>query len=463
MKAELVVRNARVVTHAGEFHGGVAVSGGRVAAVGADEALPDGEREIDADGRALLPGVIDPHCHLGVNYPYEEDMRDQTAAAASGGITTILLYARTKDESYIPFYQQRRALGEAVSHIDFGFHFGIQREEHVHEIPRIVDETGVRSFKLYFGYEPDNPIGIVPATDGWVYATMRQVAGIPGGVVSVHCENTGIASWLKGELMATGRQDLGAYTESRPAFCEVETVQRMIFLAELTGCPLYVVHTTAAGAPPLAELACARGVDVTIETCPHYLTRTCYDEDLDMRAKISPPLRDRGEVERLWRAILAGQVRSLGSDHVPFLPKQGEDLWKEKPGIVSFAWELALMITEGVHRRGMSLSRLVAMNSYTPARRFGLYPRKGSLAPGADADLVLVDLESEREVVHDGKGTCIYTGMVLRGWPVLTVARGRVVYEDGQVDDDAAGRGRCLMRPTKERAAGAAHPCGWLM
>ena len=449
MKADLVIRNARVVTHAAEFHGGVAADDGRIVAVGADEALPAGAREIDAEGRALLPGVIDPHCHLGVNYPYDEDMRDQTAAAASGGITTILLYIRNKGESYIPFYEERRAVGEENVHIDFGFHFGIQREEHVHEIPTIVAKTGVRSFKLYFGYEPDNPIGIVPATDGWVYATMRAAAEIPGGVVSVHCENTGIATWLKEELQATGRQDLGAYTESRPAFCEVETVQRMIYLAELTGCPLYVVHTTAAGAPPIAELARARGVDVTIETCPHYLTRSCYDDDLDMRAKISPPLRDRAEVDGLWKAIFAGQIRSLGSDHVPFFPKDGVDLWAEKPGIVSFPWELPLLVTEGVIKRGLPLSRLVQMNSFTPARRFGLYPRKGALQPGADADLVLIDLDSEREVVHEGKGTCIYEGMKLRGWPVLTVARGRVVLEDGEVDPGAAGRGRCVTRPAE--------------
>ena len=450
MKADLVIKSARVVTHAGEFHGGVAVADGRIVAVGADEALPAGAREIDAGGRPLLPGVIDPHCHLGVNYPYDEDMRTETAQAARGGITTILLYIRNKSESYLPFYAERRAVGEENVHIDFGFHFGIQRPEHIHELPRIVEETGVRSFKLYFGYEPDNPIGIVPATDGWVYATMRAMAKL-GGVVSVHCENTGIATWLKDELIATGRQDLGAYTESRPAFCEVETVQRMITLSELTGCPLYVVHTTAAGAPPLAEAARARGVDVTIETCPHYLTRSCYDEDLDMRAKISPPLRDRAEVEGMWDALLRGQVRSLGSDHVPFFPKAGEDLWKEKPGIVSFPWELPLLITHGVLERGMSLSRLVEMNSYTPAKRFGLYPHKGSLQPGADADLVLVDLDEERTVVHDGKGTCIYEGMKLRGWPVLTASRGRVVYEDGQIDSGAVGHGECVTRPAGAR------------
>jgi len=447
VKADLVIRNARVVTHTGEFLGGLAIQGEQIVAVGADDALPAGTREIDADGRVLMPGVIDPHCHLGVNYPYDEDMRTETAHAARGGITTILLYIRTKEPSYIPFYNERRAVGEENVHIDFGFHFGIQREEHIHEIEAIVAETGVRSFKLYFGYEAVNPIGIVPATDGWVYATMRKAAQIPGGVVSVHCENTGIATWLKEELIATGRQDLGAFTESRPAFCEVETIHRMIFLAELTGCPLYVVHTTAGQGPVVAEAARARGVDVTIETCPHYLTRTCYDPDLDMRAKISPPLRDRDELEGLWRGIFAGTVRSLGSDHVPFFPKKGEDLWAEKPGIVSFPWELPLLLNEGVHNRGLSLSRLVEMNSYTPARRFGLYPRKGSLQIGADADVILVDLDEEREVVHEGNGTCIYEGWKLKGWPVLTISRGRVVYEDGQVDPDASGHGRCVTRP----------------
>jgi dihydroorotase-like cyclic amidohydrolase len=447
MKANLVIKNAHVVTHAGEWRGGVASLDGRIVAAGADDSLPAGERVIDAGGRTLMPGVIDPHCHLGVNYPYDEDMRTETAAAARGGLTTVLLYIRTKEPSYIPFYRERSKAGADNAHIDFGFHFGIQREEHIHEIPDIVRETGIRSFKLYFGYEPDNPIGIVPATDGWAYATMRAAAAVDGGVVSVHCENTGIATWLKDEIKATGRQDLAAYSESRPPFCEVETVSRMIFLAELTGCPLYVVHTTASESPVVAEAARSRGVDVTIETCPHYLTRTAYDDDLDMSAKISPPLRDRAEVEGLWRGIFDGKVRSLGSDHVPFFPKAGKDLWSEKPGIVSFPWELPLLLTEGVRKRGLPLTKLVAMNSFTPARRFGLYPRKGSLLPGSDADLVLVDLEEEREVVHDGKGTCIYEGMKLRGWPVLTVSRGRVVFEDGVVDPDSAGHANCVTRP----------------
>jgi|TARA_A100001391_G_scaffold186905_2_gene156427 dihydroorotase-like cyclic amidohydrolase len=447
MKADLVIKNARVIRHDGEFFGGVAVKDQKIIATGSNDVLPEATRTIDAGGRVLMPGLIDPHCHLGVKFPFDEDMRTETAAAASGGVTTALLYIRNLKESYLPFYDERKAIGEENSVIDFGFHFGIQREEHIAEIPRIIEHTGVKSFKCYFGYEPDNPIGIVPATDGWVYAAMRILAEVPGGVINVHCENTQIASWIKKEIAETGRQDLGAYTESRPAFCEVETIRRMIFLAEKTGCSLHLVHTSVGMGPILAAEARARGVQVTVETCPHYLTRTCYDEDLDMKAKISPPLRDRTELEGLWDGMLNGSVYSLGTDHVPFLPKKGEDLWTEFPGVVSFPWELSLMLHFGVHERGLPLSRLVEVNSYNPARRFGLWPRKGDIEVGFDADLVLVDLDEEREVVHTGKGTCIYEGWKLKGWPVLTVARGDVVYENGEVSETLYGRGRCVTVP----------------
>jgi dihydroorotase-like cyclic amidohydrolase len=166
-----------------------------------------------------------------------------------------------------------------------------------------------------------------------------------------------------------------------------------------------------------------------------------------MRAKISPPLRDKEQKEWLWRGILADRVNSIGSDHVPFFPKKGEDLWTELPGVVSFPWELPLMITHGVLERGLTLQQLVRINACGPAKRFGYFPRKGSLEPGTDADLVLVDLDEEREVKHEGHGTCIYEGMRLKGWPVMTIANGRVVYEDGQINEDEHGLGRCITRP----------------
>jgi dihydroorotase-like cyclic amidohydrolase len=448
MKADLVIRNARVVRHDGEYMGGVAVIAGTIVMTGADAVLPQGKREIDAGGRVLMPGLVDPHCHLGVKFPFDEDMRTETAAAASGGITSALLYIRNLKESYLPFYAERRALGEKNSLIDFGFHFGIQREEHIAEIPEIVAKTGVRSFKCYFGYEPDNPIGIVSATDGWVYAAMRILAKIPGAVINVHCENSQIAAWMKREMVATGRQDLGAYTESRPAFCEVETIRRMIFLAERTGCSLHLVHTSVGQGPVLAAEAQARGTHVTVETCQHYLTRTAYDSDLDMRAKISPPLRDKEEQDGLWRGVFNGSVYSLGTDHVPFFNKKLEDLWTEFPGVVCFPWELSLMLHFGVHQRGLPLSRLVQLNSTNPARRFGLWPKKGNIEVGFDADMVLVDLDEERTVKHTGKGTCIYEGWKLKGWPVMTISRGAVIYENGQVDESQFGRGLCLTVPS---------------
>lgn len=449
MQADLVLRGGRVITPGGEFIGGVAVHEGTIVAVGDDDALPPAARIIDLDGRVLMPGVVDPHCHLGVNYDYDDDMDTETAAAAVGGVTTILLFARNPAGSYVPYYKERRARGEAQAHIDFGFHFGIQREDHIAEIPRIAAETGVQSFKCHMGYEPGNPLGIVSSTDAWVFAAMREAVKLPRGIVCVHCENTELAHLLKKELMSTGRQDLAAYTESRPAFVEEEAINRMIRLAEVTRCPLYIVHTSVGSGPQAAVRARARGVDVTMETCPHYLTRTAHDEDLDARAKISPPLRDRHDLDTLWKGVLDGWVDTIGTDHVPF-QKTGGDLWSEKPGVVSFAWELPLMLHFGVHERGLELSQLVRMNSYNPARRFGL-SRKGRIAVGADADLVVVDLDEERTVEYDGKGTCLYQGWKLRGWPVLTVARGQVVAQDGEVDPSSRGRGRCVTVPDSER------------
>lgn len=447
MKADLLFHSGRVITHTGEFFGGVAVADGKIVSIGTRDALPSATREIDLDGRVLMPGVIDPHCHLGVNYDYDEDMHTETIAAAAGGVTTVLLFIRNGDGSYIPFYADRKRRGEEQSTIDFGFHFGIQREDHIAEIPRIAAETGVQSFKCHMGYEVGNPIGIVSSTDAWVYGAMREAAKLPKGVVSVHCENTELVALLKNEMKQTGRQDLPAYTESRPSFVEEEAIARMITLSELTGCPLYIVHTSVGRGPEMAAEARARGVDVTMETCPHYLLRTAYDPDLGPTAKISPPLRDKVEQEGLWRGLLNGSIDTLGTDHVPFV-KTGGDLWSEKPGVVSFGWELPLMLNFAVHEHGMSLSHLVRLNSYNPAKRFGLLPRKGILAVGADADLIVVDLDEERIVEHPtGKGTCLYEGWKLRGWPTVTVSRGRIVYENNEIDKDAAGYGRCVTVP----------------
>ena len=174
---------------------------------------------------------------------------------------------------------------------------------------------------------------------------------------------------------------------------------------------------------------------MTVETCPHSLTRTAYDDDLDMRAKISPPLRDQAEQDGLWTSLLTGAIGSLGSDHVPFFPKLGEDLWTEKPGVVSFPWELALMLDQGVHRRGLSLSSLVAINSFGPAVRFGLDPKKGVIAPGSDADIVIIDPDRKVTLtptmlhMHDYS---IYDGHELTGYPIMTIAGGRVLVENGE-------------------------------
>jgi dihydroorotase-like cyclic amidohydrolase len=220
----------------------------------------------------------------------------------------------------------------------------------------------------------------------------------------------------------------------------------MLFFAELTHCPLYIVHSTAARTSELAAEARLRGVSVTVETCQHYLARTALDNGLEPWAKLCPPLRLPDEVETLWRQVLDGRIETLGSDHVSFPRDKTEGVWESRPGDVSFAWELPLIVSEGFYKRGLPLTQIVYMTSLKPAQCFGLYPQKGSLAVGADADLVLVDLDEERVVSHEGHGTCIYEGMRLKGWPVMTISRGRVVFENDEIDPDASGHGVCVTR-----------------
>src|SRR5690606_7089503 len=220
MKADLVVTGGRLVDHRTDQYGAIAVADGRIVAIGDESAMPDASERIDATGMVVMPGVVDPHCHLGVDFGYDEDMRTETAAAARGGVTTILLHARHLNGPYVPYYADRRKRGEAAAVIDFGFHFGIQRPEHVDEIPEIAEHTGVQSFKCHMGYEPGNSIGIVSSTDDWVFGAMREAAKIERGVVSVHCENTHLVGMLKEEAMESGREGLAAYSESRPPFVE---------------------------------------------------------------------------------------------------------------------------------------------------------------------------------------------------------------------------------------------------
>lgn len=438
MRADLVVTNGRVVTPGGVVDGGFAVRDGRFVAVGGE--LPDAETRIGAGGRLVLPGLVDPHVHLGGAFPYEQNCVTECVSAAVGGVTTLIQYRRSPT-SFLETFEADLAIAQRQMALDTAFHFIISSLAQAEEIPEYARRWGVRSFKLYMGgYAPGNPIGLVAVDDGVLYAAMERIRELgPFACCMVHAENQGLYLLLTDREKHRGRTDLRAYVDSRPPFVEVEAVVRGAYLAELQRCALYVVHTTTGGAIEAAVAAKRRGARVLIETCPHYLALTSDDERLASQGpaigKVSPPLRDRAEQDRLWEGIASGHVDTIGTDHVPIL-KTGATVWEERPGFAGLATMLPVLLTVGVLRERMSPVRLAELTSANPAKLFGLWPRKGAIAVGADADAVIVDLEREAAVGPDvthTRYTSAFEGMRLRGWPVLTMRRGEIVFDDGEV------------------------------
>jgi dihydroorotase-like cyclic amidohydrolase len=466
-RADLVLRNALVVTQQGVMRGGIAARDGRIVAIAEDDALPAADELIDCKGRPLLPGLVDPHVHLGGAFPYEQNCRTECESAAAGGVTTLIQYRRStryKDgtkiletPSFLETFPRDLETAQANMFLDTAFHFIISTLEQANEIPVYAERFGVRSYKLYMGgYAVGNPIGLVAVDDGVIFRAMEHVRGLGDhAYVMVHAENQGLYLLLTERMKSSGRLDLGAFLESRPPFMEEEAIARAIRLADAARCPLYVVHTTVATAIDMAREARRRGQQVVLETCPHYLTLDAGDERLVRQGpaigKVGPPSRDAAHREGLWRGIIEGQIQTIGTDHVPLL-KTGATVWEERPGFAGLATMLPVMLTEGVLRGRIQLEKVAEVCALNPARTFGLAPRKGAITLGADADVVLVDLDREERVrpeMTHSRYTSAFEELPLRGWPILTVRRGEVIFRDGEVQ--ARYGSGVVLRPGKAR------------
>jgi dihydropyrimidinase len=312
----------------------------------------------------------------------------------------------------------------------------------------MAEEFGVRSFKTFMAYKGReiSPSGIQGMGDDQIFAVFERVARVPGGVAIVHCENMEIIE-LHQKAFA-GRQDTAAWSDARPVFGELEAIRRMVAFAEAAGVQLLVPHMgVGLGSEFLRQKVVGRG-RVATETCPHYLVLD-KDEDRGVMGKVNPPLRGREQIEALWQRLSDGTVDVMGSDHCPYTSAmRGTDLWSARAGIpCGSAMILPTLLGEGVGRRGLSLSRVVELTSYNAARLFGLYPRKGALEVGSDADLVIVDVDREVRVdlpaLHSVSDFTPYAGRVVRGWADVTIAGGEVVYDKGEVVAEGP-RGRVI-------------------
>ena len=450
---DTIVRGGTLVTPAGTRAADVAIAEGRVAALGA-ELAGTAAATIDARGLHIFPGVVDAHLHFNEPGRAEwEGFATGTRALAAGGTTTfgdmpLNAHPPTVDG---PSFDLKLAAARASALVDFALWGGI--------IPGnrdALDELAERGVFGYKAFMANSGIDDFPmADDLTLYEGMERAArlGLP---VAVHAENDQIVGGLARRAIAAGRTGVRDYLASRPAIAETEAIARAIHMARATRCSLHVVHvSTGAGVALVAE-ARARGVDVTCETCPHYLALTEEDvERLGAVAKCAPPIRSAAERDALWRHLFDGTLPMVTSDHspAPASMKTGADFFTIWGGISGCQHLLALLLEEGVHARGLPLSRVAAITAEYPARRFGLAPAKGRLAVGADADLTLVDLDAAVLVAADDlryrHQQSPYVGRTLRGRVARTIVRGQTIYLDGAIVSGPIGR---LVRPAPRPA-----------
>ena len=458
---DLVVRGGTVVTAQGRRTADVAVRDGVIVDIG--EAVGEGREVLDATGRLVLPGGVDAHCHIdqvsSTGLLTADDFFSGGVSAACGGTTTLIPFAaQHRGQSLRAVVRDYAARAAARAFVDYGFHLIVSDPTPTvleEEIPALVRE-GFPSLKVFLTYDA------LRLTDRQVLELLH-VARREGAITLFHAEHHEGIAWRTAQLVAEGKVAPKWHAHARPEAVEREATARACVLAELTGARILVVHVSAEG--PLDEIrrARARGVDVLAETCPQYLAFT--RDDLDRpgfegaKWMFSPPPRDAAAQAALWAGLADGAIDVFSSDHAPYRYDDPEGkrahgdaapFPKIPNGVPGLEVRLPLLFSEGVQRGRLSLERFVALTAEVPARTYGLYPRKGTLAVGSDADLALWDparrVTVTQALLHDRMDYTPYEGMPLTGWPVTTVSRGEVVWHEGTVRG-APGRGRLLRRP----------------
>ena len=461
-----LIRGGRVVTEAGTLHLDIGVIGERIAALMAPGMTEDAGEIIEAGGAYVVPGAIDTHTHIRVPVGDEEsgdDFDSATAAALVSGTTTIIDFIHTsRDESPLSAAEKRLAMAEGSCAADYSFHpiLTSASAQARAEISTLV-RSGFASFKLFTTYPHQR------LDDGEVWLLMRDIASA-GGIPGLHTENHELLTRLTGELEAAGRLAVSDFPASRPAVVEAESIAMVARFARHLETPAYIFHMSGGEGLQVLRDVRMSGVPVIGETCTHYLA---FDHSVFQRPDawkfvITPPIRDSLSREGLWEGIRDGSISAIGSDHVAYTLKQktsATDSFLTIPaGAPGLEVRVPMLLSEGVNAGRLTIEQFVAVTSGRPARVLGLHPRKGTIAVGSDADLVLVDLDRPW-AIEDGPSPSgaewsIYGGRRGTGQPRLTMLRGQVVARDGTFVGDRGG-GRFLERrisPTALRQALAA-------
>lgn len=442
---DTIVKNGRLVFPGqGVFKGNIAIKDGLIAAVTGPETVLEGDSVIDAQGNHVFPGVIDTHTHTGIGAGLT-DFETESRAFALGGVTAFMMFLR-EPTPYGPIFETAREQGESLSYLDFGFHAVLLIEEHLEELDSYVTDLGISSFKFYMSYRGDDAamrtfdlksVRFEGVDDGFMYDAFRRIARHEGAMAIVHCENIEIIQRLRNEYKADPNAGLAEWNASRPTMVEVEAIRRAALIAEETGASMQVLHLTSGEGLSEVEKARLAHRNIYVEVCHPYLAQH-FHEGLDRKWKMRPSLRTELDVEQLWQGLQNGSVDTIGSDHVPrpLAAKEG-DIWAPTSGSGGTPYMLPLLITEGYHKRDLPLERIAQLVSERPAQLYGMYPQKGSLILGTDADLTIVDVDADFTLrPEDLGGQCdfsLYDDRQLKGAPFVTMVRGQVIAREGEI------------------------------
>ena len=448
MTYDTLITNSHVILPQGILDKNIIIDDSKI--IGFTNDTPSCDKKINGQGLVSIPGPIDTHVHYGVYSPIDLAAVTESHAAAIGGVTTVMRMLRLGDSYRKSLNSQ--LLASANSHyIDYSIHASIFNKQQVDEMQFCV-EKGITSFKLYMNLGSD--VGEVYMDMEPGNSTLREVkvevnqeiiqsvienAAKLNCPVLVHAEDYESCSCGIKTAKEKKKNGLSAWSESRSPESEVKAIQTVSKFAKNSGCTLYFAHIGSTKALEQIKQEKKNGTKIFVETCPHYLTLS-YDEQDGYLAKVMPPIRTSTDISSVWQAIKENQIDSIGTDHVANCLKmklEGEDIWAALAGFPGIGTLLPIMLSEGVNRDRISLEQLTRLTSTNAAKIFGMYPKKGSLDKGSDADITLIDLKKEKKVTNEIFGGfsdyVIYEGWNLKGWPVKTIVRGELIADDFEV------------------------------
>lgn len=454
--SDMLIRNGLIVTDSNRYTADIRVEGEIITEIGSNLAKTGNERVIDASGVTILPGGIDPHVHLSLPsyvpepHQWADDFASGSKAALAGGITTLgCISVPDKEETPLGTLERetKSAKQEAIADIMVHPVISSPTEKTVREIPKLV-EKGCTTIKIFTCTEDFDKHVLE-------YYKAVQKAKKADMLVMIHCEDYAIIKATCEQMIAEGRGSLSYYAESRPVISEVVATQRAVAMCEAIGAPIYVVHLSSKRALQVCKEAQSRSLPLYVEGRPifFYLTREKYTEPEGPLYVVQPPLREEKDTTALWEGVQTGHIHTLATDHAPHTREHKLDpslnVSELRPGINELQVMLPMFHSRAVLEDKISLERFVALTSTNSAKLFGIYPQKGTIQEGSDADLVLWDRTETREIkntdLFSKAGFSIYEGASVTGWPIMTIRRGEVVYEDNEIKAQP-GSGNVLSR-----------------